>query len=217
MIARAILALGLGLAVTGCAGPATSPTTTRAPASGVARTSTGMPSASGAASEVAPTAAASEAAVSTSPSSATFAFSSPAFASGASIPRKYSCDGAGVSPPLAWSGVPNGTKELELLVVDPDARGFVHWVAAGIPATTTGLDEAATGSNQVPIEGRNGAGRNGWTGPCPPSGTHHYHFTLYAVSRPLGLEDGVSADELRAAVGDATLGRAELVGTFSGG
>jgi Raf kinase inhibitor-like YbhB/YbcL family protein len=204
MIGGAILALGLGLAVAGCAGPATSPTETR-----------GAP---GATSGGTPTATApSEAAVSTSPSSATFALTSPAFASGGSIPRKYSCDGEGVSPPLAWSGVPSGTKELELLVVDPDARGFVHWVAAGIPPTAAGLDEGASGSSQVPIEGRNGAGRNGWTGPCPPSGTHHYHFTLYAASRPLGLHDGASADELRAAVDGATLGMAELAGTYSRG
>lgn len=147
----------------------------------------------------------------------TFAITSSAFDAGGAIPRRYGCDGDGVSPPLRWSSVPSGTAELELLVDDPDAHGFVHWVAAGIAPTEAGLDEGATGSSKVPVEGRNGAGRNGWTAPCPPSGTHHYHFTLYAVSKPLGLRPGVTADELRAAVKDATIATAELVATYAKG
>jgi len=149
--------------------------------------------------------------------SARFALTSSAFGPNAEIPRHFGCDGDGVSPPLGWSGVPGGTAELELLVDDPDARGFVHWVAAGIRPTTTSLAEGATGSPAVPVEGRNSAGRTGWTPPCPPSGTHHYRFTLYAVSRPLGLTAGVSADTLRAAAKDATIATAELVGTYHKG
>ena len=149
--------------------------------------------------------------------SAAFALTTSAFEPNGPIPRHFGCDGDGISPPLAWSGVPSGTVELALLVDDPDARGFVHWVAAGLPPTSAGLDEGATGSDAVPVEGRNGAGRNGWTPPCPPSGTHHYRFTLYAVSHALGLTDGVTADDLRAAVKDVTVGTAQLVGTYAKG
>ncbi len=159
-----------------------------------------------------------EATMSASPAASTsFTLTSSAFEAGGAIPRRYGCDGDGVSPPLEWAGVPSGTAEIELLVDDPDARGFVHWVAAGIPPTSTGLAEGATGSSAVPVEGRNGAGRTGWTGPCPPSGMHHYHFTLYAVSKPLGLGASTTADELRAAVKSATIGTAELVGTYAKG
>jgi Raf kinase inhibitor-like YbhB/YbcL family protein len=174
--------------------------------------------ASPSASPTTPPSPTTEATMTASPSpSTTFTLTSTAFGAGAAIPAKYGCDAAGPSPPLAWSGVPAGTAELELLVDDPDAHGFVHWVAAGIAPTTTGLDERATGSSAIPVEGRNGAGRTGWTPPCPPSGTHHYHFTLYAVSKPLGLRAGVSADELRAAAKSATIGTAELTGTFKRG
>jgi len=156
--------------------------------------------------------------VSNSPASrGSFALTSPAFSAGGSIPQKFSCDGEGRSVPLAWSGVPSGTAELALLVDDPDARGFVHWVAAGIPPTASGLAEGASGSKDVPIEGRNSAGRNGWTGPCPPSGTHHYQFSLYALSKPSGLSSGATADQLRSAVKDATIGTATLVGTYKRG
>ena len=156
-----------------------------------------------------------EANVSNSPASGgSFTLTSSAFSPGGAIPRTYSCDGEGRSVPLEWSDVPSGTAELALLVDDPDAGGFVHWVAAGIPPTASGLAEGASGSKDVPIEGRNGAGRNGWTGPCPPSGTHHYDFALFAVSKPLGLKPGATADELRAAVKDVTIGTAKLVGTY---
>jgi Raf kinase inhibitor-like YbhB/YbcL family protein len=147
----------------------------------------------------------------------TFALTSTAFPAGGAIPRKYSCDGEGMSVPLAWSGRPSGAVELALLVVDPDANGFVHWVAAGIPPTASGLREGASGSKDVPVEGRNGAGRSGWTGPCPPSGTHHYEFTLFALSKSLGLAPGVTAEELRSAVARATIATATLVGTYRRG
>jgi Raf kinase inhibitor-like YbhB/YbcL family protein len=147
----------------------------------------------------------------------TFALTSTAFSPGGEIPRTYTCDGPGRSVPLTWSGVPSGTLELAVLVVDPDANGFVHWVAAGIAPSSPGLPDGASGSTGVGVEGRNGAGRTGWTGPCPPSGTHHYQFTLFAVSKRLGLASGVTADELRNAVKGATIGTATLVGTYKRG
>jgi Raf kinase inhibitor-like YbhB/YbcL family protein len=207
-----LAAVVAGLVLGGCAGAGAS----SSPSGSRATPTTATTAAS--ASVTPSAAAATEATMTASPSQGTaFELTSTAFAPNAAIPRRYGCDGDGASPPLAWSGVPSGTAELELLVDDPDASGFVHWVAVGIDPTTTGLAERATGSDAVPVEGRNSAGRNGWTPPCPPSGTHHYRFTLYAVSKPLGLEDGVSADDLRAAARNVTLGTAQLVGTYAKG
>lgn len=205
---RRIVSLGIAAVLLGgCGSGAASPSAAAPTASGIGTPATATPRPSR-------TAAAS---ASSEESTMPFALSSPAFAAGATIPRKFSCDGAGVSPPLAWAGVPVGAVELALLVDDPDAGGFVHWVAGGIPATASGLDEGATGSDSIPVEGRNGAGRDGWAGPCPPSGTHHYRFTLYAVSRPLGLHDGLTAAELRDAVKGVTVATAALTGTYTRG
>jgi Raf kinase inhibitor-like YbhB/YbcL family protein len=212
MIGRAVLVVGIVLVAGGCGGPP-SPAASASSVSGIASPAPGTPGPNRSPSTTAP----SEATVSTSPSSASFALSSPAFAAGEAIPRKYGCDGPGVSPPLAWSGVPDGTAELELVVDDPDANGFVHWVAAGLAPSSGALPEGASGSDAVPVEGRSSFGKTGWGGPCPPSGTHHYRFRLYAVSRPLGLRDGVTADELRSAAKAASLGTAELVGTYRRG
>lgn len=121
------------------------------------------------------------------------ALTSPAFAFGEPIPLRYTCDGEELSPPLAWTGVPAGAAELALVVRDPDAGGFVHWVIAGIPATTAGMAEDTPPSRAV--EARNGAGGNGWAGPCPPSGNHTYVFTLYALSQPAGMETGLDAED----------------------
>jgi len=111
---------------------------------------------------------------------AALVLSSPAFANGAAIPNRYTCNGRGDSPPLHWSGPPRGTLSFRLTVVDPDAPGgrFVHWRAFGIPAGARGL---AAGQH-APGEGTNGAGSRGWTPPCPPAGpAHHYVFTLQAI------------------------------------
>ena len=151
-----------------------------------------------------------------SPSTA-LSVSSPAFGPGAAIPRRFGCDGDDVSPPLAWSGAPAGTSAFVLIVTDPDARGFVHWVATDISAASTGLPEGASGSRAAGIEGRNGFGRTGWGGPCPPSGTHHYVFELFALSTPLGLAGTPTESQVRAALGRVTLARAELMGTYRRG
>ncbi len=112
------------------------------------------------------------------------AVSSPAFAAGGVMPRRFTCAGEDVSPPLAWSGVPAGTVEVAVVVDDPDAPGgiFVQWVVAGIDPAATGLAAGALppGARQ----GRNSAGRAAWSGPCPPAGSsHHYRFTVYALTR----------------------------------
>lgn len=140
-----------------------------------------------------------------------FELTSPAFAEGASIPLEHSCEGP--SPELAWAGVPEGTVELALTLLDPDAGNFVHWVASGIDPGSTGLAAGAA----APMESENDAGRPGYFGPCPPKGDlHRYVFTLYALGSPLELERGASPSEAVATVqaGDATA-TAELTGTFA--
>jgi Raf kinase inhibitor-like YbhB/YbcL family protein len=148
---------------------------------------------------------------------ASVAVSSPAFPDGTPIPNEYTCQGAGTSPPLAWTGVPTATASIAVVVLDPDApRGtFVHWVLVGVPAAQEHLDAGA-----VPAEARqarNSGGGTGWTPPCPPSGTHHYHFTVYALSRPPDVGDGAAPDEATAAVRRVAIAQGTLVGTVTSG
>ena len=124
---------------------------------------------------------------------------STAFSQGEAIPKQYTCDGADQALPVAWSGIPAGTAELALVMDDPDARGFVHWLVVGIPPTAAGLDGAALPAGAR--EGKNGFGRAGYGGPCPPSGTHHYVITLYALSAPLSLP--ACTDRRRASPGSS--------------
>ncbi len=147
-------------------------------------------------------------------STAPFTVSSSAFDAGGAIPRRYTCDGPDVSPPLTWSGVPSGAAAFLLIVDDPDANGFVHWVVADLPASMTSLADGASGRLAPAVEGRNGFGKIGWGGPCPPSGTHHYRFTLVALSLPLGLARGTTAAQARAAANGRTLGQAVLTATY---
>jgi Raf kinase inhibitor-like YbhB/YbcL family protein len=150
-----------------------------------------------------------------------FSLGSPAFPPGGPIPRRHTCEGEDVSPPLRWGGAPEGSGAFALIVEDRDARGFVHWVVADIPAGTSELAEGvkagsiAAGS-PAPTEGRNDFGRQGWGGPCPPrgSGDHHYVFTLLALSSALRLGGSPSAAEVRAAASGRMLGSAVLEGSF---
>ncbi len=146
-----------------------------------------------------------------------FTLTSSAFADGGDIPSRFTCDGKDVSPPLAWSGKPDGTVAYLLTMRDPDARDFLHWIAWNIPASTDGLDAAASGD--LPDgsgEGRSdfGKGPLGYRGPCPPSGTHHYVLTLYAL--PILLADAAAtpADRLERAAAKIALGTATLKGTY---
>jgi Raf kinase inhibitor-like YbhB/YbcL family protein len=141
---------------------------------------------------------------------------SAAFADGQRVPTRYTCDGDNVSPELEWFEVPEGTVTLALTCQDPDApRGtFTHWVVWNLSPAKGGLDagEVPTGARQ----GVNDFGNVGYDGPCPPRGhgTHHYHFTLYAVPMELGLPEGSTIEDLRAALDGNALARAELVGTY---
>ena len=140
---------------------------------------------------------------------------SPAFSEGADIPHKYSCDGGDVSPPLAWASVPTDAQALVLIVDDPDAGGFVHWVAFDIPATTAELPEGASSSDTALHQGTNSFGKAGYGGPCPPSGTHHYRFTLYALAAPLGLSGHPDGAAVKQALARAkVIGKTTLIGTY---
>jgi Raf kinase inhibitor-like YbhB/YbcL family protein len=152
----------------------------------------------------------------TTPTPGPFTLTSSAFADGEPIPSAQTCDGADRSPPLAWTGVPTGAGALALVVDDPDARDFVHWLVIDLPAGATGSlpGNLAAGASS-PRQGRNDFGRVGWGGPCPPSGTHHYRFTLSALAAPLGLNGHPDGSAVRQALRDATIiGRASLTGTY---
>ena len=143
----------------------------------------------------------------------TISVTSPAFDEGGAIPTRYSCDGEDVSPPLAWQGAPDGTVAFALIFDDPDAGGFVHWTVADIAAS----DGSAEEGESPGIDGRNGFGRAGYGGPCPPSGTHRYVVTLYALSEPLSVEPGFSAADLRSAMEGRVLATGQLTGTYRRG
>jgi hypothetical protein len=149
--------------------------------------------------------------------------SSPAFTNGGAIPARYTCEGQDMSPPLAWRGVPAGTKSLVLIVDDPDAPDpaaprmtWVHWVLANLPPDAAGLAEAVS-PGSLPagtVEGLNDWKRTGYGGPCPPIGRHRYFHKLYALDRDLtGLKHPTKA-QVEAAMRGHVLAQAELVGTY---
>lgn len=142
-----------------------------------------------------------------------FALHSDAFDEGGEIPVRHTCDGEDAPLPFRWSGTPDGTAELALILDDPDARGFVHWVVVGIPAAASEIGEAGLPAGAR--EGRTSFGRTGYGGPCPPSGSHRYTATLYALSAPLELPAGATADEVRSAASGRILGEARLSGRYA--
>jgi Raf kinase inhibitor-like YbhB/YbcL family protein len=142
--------------------------------------------------------------------------SSPAFAEGGTIPRRHTCDGEDVSPPLALSGLPPATVTLALLVQDPDAPHgpFTHWLLWNAPPNRT-----AWPAGQVPrgaVQGRNGFEKTGYGGPCPPKGSppHHYVFTVHAVDRTLHLPSDASPGDLGRALAGHTLASGTLTGRY---
>jgi Raf kinase inhibitor-like YbhB/YbcL family protein len=145
---------------------------------------------------------------------AEFELTSPAFERGQPLPRKHTCEGEDVSPPLSWSGVPEGTGSLALVVNDPDAPSgtFTHWLSWGIDPGAGNLAEGET----PPIEGRNDFGSSGWRGPCPPPGhgPHRYFFRLYALEGELDLPAGAGKAEVEQAIAQRVLAAAELGGTY---
>jgi hypothetical protein len=144
-----------------------------------------------------------------------FHLTSGAFPDGGAIPTRFSCDGEDVSPALAWEGAPGDTASFALLVDDPDARGFVHWVAFDLTGSASGgLAEGVSSSPDAPPQGTNGFGRVGWGGPCPPSGEHRYVFRLLALDEVLGLTGAPRAADVLAATEGHVLAEATLTGTY---
>ncbi len=143
---------------------------------------------------------------------------SPAFAAQGEIPKHYTCEGEDVSPPLAWSGAPAGTRSFALVVDDPDAPmgTWVHWVLYDLPDTTTALPGAVTAQTLPPgaREGTNSWNRTGYGGPCPPSGRHRYFHKLHALDIVLPDLDRPTRAALEKAMAGHVLAQAELVGTY---
>jgi Raf kinase inhibitor-like YbhB/YbcL family protein len=149
---------------------------------------------------------------------------STAFAHGAAIPKLYTCEGKDVSPPLSWSGLPEGTKSLALIVDDPDAPDpaaprmtWVHWVMHNIPPEAKGLAEDVKNLPAGTLEGLNDWKRTGYGGPCPPIGRHRYFFKLYALDTLLPDLKRPNKAALEKAMEGHVLGKAELVGTYQKG
>jgi len=117
------------------------------------------------------------------------------------IPKLYTCDGKDISPPLEWKNIPEGTESFALICDDPDAPHgtWVHWVYYDIPSTVKVLPEGVATIKKPDIGGNQGINdfrRIGYGGPCPPGGTHRYHFKLYALNRVLNLEPGLTKEKL---------------------
>lgn len=141
--------------------------------------------------------------------------SSPAFVAGGGIPKRYTCDGKDISPPLAISGVPAATKSLALIVDDPDAPSgnWDHWLVWNMPSTLAAIEE-----NALPAGcrlGMNDFGRVEYGGPCPHAGTHRYFFTIYALDVVLDLPSRSSRKQLEQALAGHVVATGELIGSYS--
>jgi Raf kinase inhibitor-like YbhB/YbcL family protein len=167
------------------------------------------------------------------PSKLTIALRSPAIADGGMIPKEFTCDGAGGSPPLEWSGIPQGAEELVLVVDDPDAPmgTFTHWVVVDLTPRLKGLTAGVTNEEFVPTEsmvpafdaeplvaarqGKNDFGEVGYGGPCPPSGTHRYVFRLYALDTYLEIKRSPTRSEVLEAIKGHILAEGRLIGRYA--
>ncbi len=145
----------------------------------------------------------------------TMKLESPAFAEGQPIATVYTCYGKNISPPLSVSKLPDRTESLALIAYDQDAPSgsFVHWSMWNIDPRNTSIPEGNVPENAV--IGVNDEGTLGYFGPCPPSETHHYVFTVYALSTPMPIPPTSTAVELRSAMGGAILGEARLTGVYT--
>jgi Raf kinase inhibitor-like YbhB/YbcL family protein len=145
---------------------------------------------------------------------------SGAFDSGDSIPRKYTCDGDNISPPLSWRFVPDEANALVLVCDDPDAPEgpFVHWVLYDLPVDIRRLEEDVPRKGRLAsggVQGRNGSGKIGYSGPCPPRGSaHHYYFRLYALDQALNLPPGASRQQVLNRIEGHVLDNARLLGLY---
>jgi len=144
---------------------------------------------------------------------------STSFEDGGMIPPRHTCDGANVSPALAWSGVPENAAALALICDDPDAPmgTWVHWVLYDLPPEVTELPEGVPTQEVLDSgarQGRNGSRGIGYAGPCPPSGTHRYYFKLYALDQRVDLSPGATKKQLLAAMEGHILAEGQLMGRY---
>jgi Raf kinase inhibitor-like YbhB/YbcL family protein len=144
---------------------------------------------------------------------------SSTFKEGGMIPAKYTCDGQNISPPLQWEGAPRGTKSFALISDDPDAPIgiWIHWVMWNIPAEANQLPEGIPQVKQLQdgsIQGLNSYPRCGYSGPCPPSGTHRYYFKIYALDAMLDLPASSTNKDLLKAMKEHILAEGSLMGKY---
>ena len=144
---------------------------------------------------------------------------SRAFEDKGMIPSKYTCDGEDISPAIAWENVPDGTKSIALISDDPDAPvgTWVHWVLFNLPGDSNGLDENVPGTETLQtgaIQGLNSWGRTGYSGPCPPSGTHRYFFKVYALDAMLNLDSKATKKDLLEAMARHILAEGQVMGKY---
>jgi len=141
---------------------------------------------------------------------------SKAFGNGEPIPRRFTCDGADVSPPLSWREAPAGVVTFALVMDDPDAPAgtWVHWVLFNLPASETALGEGRPLARGA-VQGTNSWDRRGYGGPCPPSGTHRYFFKLYALDGPLDLGGDATAEAVTEAMRGRVLAESVLMGRYA--
>lgn len=143
---------------------------------------------------------------------------SDAFSNGSNIPKKYTCDGTDISPPLRWD-IPELTQSFAILCEDPDAPGgiFTHWILFNIPSDTAELAEDIEKKEKLEdgmIQGLNSFGFPGYGGPCPPGGEHRYFFRIYALKRTLNLSTPVKREEFLKALNDNILDEGHLMGRY---
>lgn len=136
---------------------------------------------------------------------------SPAFENNELIPSRYTCIGSDINPPITIADIPDGTKSLALIIDDPDAPNgtFDHWVMWNIPVTNLINEDSAPG-----IQGKNGKSENKYIGPCPPSGTHHYNFKVFALDIQLDLPASADQNTLLMAMDTHILASGGLIGLY---
>jgi len=138
---------------------------------------------------------------------------SPVFQNNNFLPEKYTCDGPNINPPLKISNIPSNTKSLVLIVDDPDANNWTHWVVLNIPPNTFEILE-----NSIPfnaIEGINSWGNSSYQGPCPPSGTHRYFFKLFAIDTVLDFSSSATIDQISTAIKNHLITKTEIITKYS--
>lgn len=143
---------------------------------------------------------------------------SPGFPDNGLIPSQFTCQGAGISPALEWSAVPQGTQSIAIVATDFGAPlGFTHWIVYDLPPSATGVPEAASSQHSLPSparEGNNDYGNPGYVGPCPPAGSHRYVFRVYALDTRVNLAPGATRDQLAAAIKGHVLAEGEMSGLY---